>query len=82
MARIPIVGDHFDFFIPNERMEINLFCCDCGLCHNFKFHKTEDGLWMTVSARPRKTAMKRRHGNVAMMNGDNERWKMVRRKKG
>lgn len=81
MSRIPIVGNNFDFFISDEDPEITLFCCDCGLAHRFKFGIShfEDGIWMTVSARPRKTAMKRRHGNVAMLNGENKKWEMRRR---
>ena len=65
--------------ITNGQIAHHCYCCGCGLSHECVIRIKRGKVYMTAERRERSTAQMRRQGNVELLNGEDDKWKMVRK---
>ena len=67
-----------------EEFEIDGFgwehgCCGCSMVHKFVFEIRRGKLFVKTYRHDRATAQRRRYGKAELLNGEDPKWKMIRR---
>jgi len=74
----PMLEPNEPIKVPRGRNHANIACCDCGLVHTFVFN-TKSAVEIFILRNGRSTGQMRRNKRGYLLNGEDEKWKMVKR---